>query len=511
MLLSYSLYAFSESMLAEYRAIRLNIQVSQQQQVAHSGIEVARHQLSSRNNFKRSQFEYFLATHEQSIGMIDGLNASFVFRHQNGTSRQLSPGMENESGKLNINSLPLQLSRADEARARLTALPGIDLRIADSILDWLDDDDNTRPAGAETSFYSQLGYRPRQGQVQSLGELLRVRGITPELLFGEDKNANSWLDANENDGDISAPRDNADDILDRGLSAWITVNGAESTLDENGSPKININGKRLDELYDALLPRLGKRAAQFVVAYRLEGPLRPSRLIEMDAKQRMQRRLETAEARLRKHLGIETPFENPGSEFKDTFRAGIDMSRTGSYQIESLLDLFGARVLATINTKQEILESPWEQNAPSLQATLGQLESILTTTPGLRRIDRINPVSAPREVLLTIPGFGDGQVNSIVQTRHRILANASAMDRFHSIAWLVTEAGLSFEHLQKAAPYLTAGGDRFRGFALGRLDGSSNQSVLSFVLDATEKTPVTLRTRTWRSIPRVTVRPSSQN
>lgn len=52
---------------------------------------------------------------------------------------------------------------------------------ADSLADWIDDDDQPRAHGAEAFWYAPLGIAPRNGPLQSIGELARVRGIGPRL------------------------------------------------------------------------------------------------------------------------------------------------------------------------------------------------------------------------------------------------------------------------------------------------------------------------------------------
>lgn len=58
--------------------------------------------------------------------------------------------------------------------------------LVDSILDWIDTDDLHRLHGAETAYYQGLPqpYRARNGEVESLDELLLVRGMTREILDG---------------------------------------------------------------------------------------------------------------------------------------------------------------------------------------------------------------------------------------------------------------------------------------------------------------------------------------
>lgn len=88
--------------------------------------------------------------------------------------------VEDERGLLPLN----QLSE-EQVRALFEEL-GVgdpDLRvISDSLLDWLDDDDEARPDGAEFPYYAQRGYAPRNGPLHSLEELRQVRGLTPALI-----------------------------------------------------------------------------------------------------------------------------------------------------------------------------------------------------------------------------------------------------------------------------------------------------------------------------------------
>jgi hypothetical protein len=58
--------------------------------------------------------------------------------------------------------------------------------VVDSILDWLDADDSARAHGAESDYYLGLRppYRAKDGWIDSVDELLKVRGVTPALFYG---------------------------------------------------------------------------------------------------------------------------------------------------------------------------------------------------------------------------------------------------------------------------------------------------------------------------------------
>jgi len=58
--------------------------------------------------------------------------------------------------------------------------------LAQAILDWIDGDDLRRARGAEAAEYRRLGldHLPRNGPIATLEEVLHVRGMTPEILYG---------------------------------------------------------------------------------------------------------------------------------------------------------------------------------------------------------------------------------------------------------------------------------------------------------------------------------------
>ncbi len=58
--------------------------------------------------------------------------------------------------------------------------------LVESIIDWIDDDDEQEPGGAESDFYlaSENPYNAKNGPMDSLDELLLIKGMTPALFFG---------------------------------------------------------------------------------------------------------------------------------------------------------------------------------------------------------------------------------------------------------------------------------------------------------------------------------------
>lgn len=110
----------------------------------------------------------------------------------------------------------------DEAQAR---------QVVDALVDWLDADDRESDHGAENSYYRSLdpSYSCKNGPIEYIEELLLVKGMTPQLLFGT--------------GTTKA------------LADYLTVFGDDGKININTAPRLLI--KSLDPLIgEDLLDRL---------------------------------------------------------------------------------------------------------------------------------------------------------------------------------------------------------------------------------------------------------------
>lgn len=92
---------------------------------------------------------------------------------------RLSIAVEDERGKVPMDTLSDEQVRRlfEGAGARGAQLD----TLIDSYLDWLDDDDDARPHGAEAPQYQALGIRPRNGTPVTVDELARLKGMSPAI------------------------------------------------------------------------------------------------------------------------------------------------------------------------------------------------------------------------------------------------------------------------------------------------------------------------------------------
>lgn len=101
---------------------------------------------------------------------IDGRTRSAEF-----AGSRLKIRIEDERGKVPLNLLD------DEYAERLVEVAGLansprGTIAAQSLVDWLDGDDEPHPEGAESEWYRARGIHPRNAPLQSIDELAQIRG-----------------------------------------------------------------------------------------------------------------------------------------------------------------------------------------------------------------------------------------------------------------------------------------------------------------------------------------------
>lgn len=150
-----------------------------------------------------------------------------------------------ESSKLNINSA---------TKEQLLWLPNMVEEIADAIIDWRDANDTTSGVGVEGGYYENMPYRYRirNGPFKTIRELMLVKGVTAELLYGEDTNFNGKLDYNERDKELTPPVDDGDDVLDKGWVDYLTCYSYDKNTDASGGARVNVNSANQNDMESSL-------------------------------------------------------------------------------------------------------------------------------------------------------------------------------------------------------------------------------------------------------------------
>jgi DNA uptake protein ComE-like DNA-binding protein len=170
---------------------------------------------------------------------------SVVAENLDGLVDTMRYGITPEASKLNINTA----SEAEIERLLMDVLAPMGVEnvpeLVAALLDWRDADDEQRSNGAETLYYETCNppYRAKNGPLDTIEELLLVKGFSAAILYGEDTNRNGILDGNENDGAATFPvYDNGDGQLQHGLASYITVWSGEAGTAGRGASGTGTGG-----------------------------------------------------------------------------------------------------------------------------------------------------------------------------------------------------------------------------------------------------------------------------
>lgn len=486
-LLSLAAYTFTEMMVLEAEASEFAARRARARVCADSAIEYAAAILGNRSEASDAVNLYHDPTAFAGVPVsVDGSSPTpglFTILapvESDAGAEQVRFGLIDESGKLNLNAVHSLNLDDEEVRQMLLAIPGMTDEAADGVLDWVDEDDEPRPCGAESDFYASLSppHITKNGPLETLDELLLVRGVTPELLYGEDANRNGLLDPNEDDGALSLPVDNADGLLDPGWSAYLTVYSGESNLRSDGEPRIDINDSTLVDLYDALEEALGADEARFIVAYRMFGATNvPSFDPDHDP--------DTEQALRAFSRGVTAQLAS-----EPVSRGGMNLSAGATVEVESLYELVDAEVEAEMESGgKETLSSPWTSDAASLAEAFPRLLGNVSTVRSESIEGRININQARPEVLLGIPAMDRQLAEAIVTAQPVSLSEPDSLLIRRTTAWLLAEGLADVTTMRQLDRYITARGDVYRLQALGHFDGRGPVSRVEAVIDATSYPP----------------------
>jgi hypothetical protein len=421
-------------------------------------------------------------------------------------------GLLDESAKLNLAVLQQwEQSEAGVSERALMNLPGMTETIAAAILDWIDADTTPRPSGAEAEYYTSRGlpYVPRNGVPASLEELLLVRDVGRYQLLGADVDVNYRVDGREMQVASATPGGGAT-ATNTPWSTMLTMYSAERNTTSEGQPRIDLNQDDLESLYAELEDVFDTEKAAFIIAYRQFGP--------DDTSGTRQPTTRRGAARPRPTTRSTSRSAGRGQDDPDRW---LDLSQPAQFEVESIFDLIGAQVLvppdrqgdsetdsryrrtrrratstgsadsiaaAEDEAEERIIRSPFEDDPAAMRDYLAELldRTAVDSRPVIR--GRINVHQAPREVLVGIPGVESDTVDRILSARLSHAGSEATIARRHAI-WLLAEEVVDLAQMKRLAPFVTGGGDVFRGQIVAVLDDSPLAARAEVVIDSTATPP----------------------
>lgn len=492
-MLALGAYAFTEIMLSHHEAALISSDQAQARALVDSGVASAQMflaqdeatRLNSGGDYDNpAAFQGLLVVDDEDPQRAGAVTCLSPALDADGNLAGIRYGLEDESTRLNVNALLVADNvLPNGGRQLLLGLPNMTEEIADAILDWIDPDDEPREFGVEIEYYSGLSpaYAPKNGPLDTVEELLLVRGVTPGLLLGYDVNRNGMLDAHESGG-------SSEPGMERGWSAYLTLFSKEANKNSAGEPRIDVNAEDLSKLHDDISSALSSDWATFIVAYRQNGPY------SADASGGMGGGGTGDGGGGDNGGGGNNGGGGSGGGGDDsgpvpTTAANVkpDFSKEASTTIAQLFDLVGAQVVIPAESEDGddlLLSSPVSETDLS---SLPEMVDKLTAWKGDFMPGRININQAPRPVLLGIPGINEQIVNDIISARVQDPAGEDASRQDET--WILMEGIVTLQEMRTLCPFITGGGDVKRGQFVGFFHGGGTSSRAEVVFDATESPP----------------------
>ena len=369
-------------------------------------------------------------------------------------------GLVDESGKLNLNTATLDM---------LQWLPRMTPDLAANIVSWRQSSTNTGTGSSSSSSssgssygvtpdaYSQLtaAYLCKSAPYETVDELRLVFGLTPDLLYGEDMNLNGILDANENDGDVTPPSDDANGLLDPGLFEYVTVWSREPSTASDGSQRVNVTN--ITDMTTLLQQKFNdSRAVQILQSAGLSAA--------------------TAGAR---GGGQGTGGASSGRGGTTTTGGGSTTGAGGSRGGGASGGTGGVVVAVTVPTFGSLLE--FYLKSGMTEDEFAQIADNITTTNSTNVTGLVNINTASQAVLSCIPGIGSNTAPAVVSYR---LSNAANLT---SVAWVANV--LDSNSAIQAGPYITARSYQFSAdiAAVGHFGRGFRR--VRFIFDISEGVP----------------------
>jgi len=155
--------------------------LTQAHYIARSGVEIARAILQEDDpsydglDERWGQFELLASLSQSLFG-----EGHFTGRISDENAKFNPNGLIDPYGNVN--------QKKKEQLERLLSLLEHDSDWIEALLDWLDPDDQRRPQGAERETYMarKNPYAPKNGPLDSLGEMLLIKGVDASILYGNE-------------------------------------------------------------------------------------------------------------------------------------------------------------------------------------------------------------------------------------------------------------------------------------------------------------------------------------
>ena len=501
-ILSLMAYQYSDRMTSEYQAAYNSHKYAQARSFADSGFQYTAALLASPDNITNllggnpynnpDMFANILVPDSESKGNA-GRFTLVAANDPNNSTGSYRAGVTDENGKININSFIKIDPTGNTLYAMLQKLPNMTPDIAASIVNWVLPSSATPiDGGALDDYYTTLSpsYQCKHGPFDTIDELLLVRGVTRELLFGSDLNRNGINDPDET---------SASGSVDRGWIDFLTVYSREPNRDDAGHALVWINDTDITTLYENLSSAVGEDLAKFIILYRQYGPSNTAGT---------QQSLVSSLLNL---VGVQTkPAATTTTVQGVLANYQVNLQKKPAQTFSTYFDMITAQVSVAgtgQGTKTTIYTSPLT-SPDQIAALLPILIKTTTLTQDAEIPARININTAPPEVLACLPNFTETDLTTILAARPQYSANQPIADNFKTIGWLFTDANIKVAVMRKMEKMLTTRSQVYHMMVVGSFDNQKGPTGrIEAIIDQNYGRPRIVFWRDWSELGKTNLPP----
>ena len=271
---------------------------------------------------------------------------------------------------------------------------------------------------------------------------------------------------------VSRMRRREDDgaALGRGWSDYLTCYGREVNVDSTGATRIDLNTVDLVELAGLLTPVVGQELSDYIVYTRATNkavaaaPLTASQVAA------------------------------PAGSLRDLVQTLLDKKAQGTRKLSSTMTLYGTQIPlppppsppGRPPNPAPVVTSPLNDPARLAQLLPLLLDKTSAST-GYELSPRVNVNSAPREVLLALPGLLDADADAMIAARSALTPTDPTT---LTGAWIVTQAKLPADKFKNIEKYIGGRTYTYRVHSVGYSGAPSGPaSRVEAVIDVALGTP----------------------
>ncbi|HYT95300.1 MAG TPA: hypothetical protein VEL76_41665, partial [Gemmataceae bacterium] len=376
-------------------------------------------------------------------------------------------------------------------------LPSMTDDIANSIVFWVDPKATPRSSGADATYYAGLTptYAPKNGPLDSIEELLLVKGVTPLLLYGYDKNRNGVIDPDETQ--------TGGDPNNVGWAPYLTIYSRELNVDSTGNKRIYVNDTNLQTLQTSLAA-VDADLATFIILCRLHAPtaipatglpknisLSPANSVNTGDLNLGTAKAANTIASLYDLIDVYVTIPPPDPKAKDaksTYVASPLMT-TSIRSTRSYSSGAGGSQLADLLPK--LLDKMTVKKDQQLYGRINlntASQTVLTALANAGTITQTTGTGTNQKVTSTSL-LSEADVTTILNTRPPLISTTPPEEVYQSPAWLITQAKLKVSTVKALEKYITTRSQVYRFQVIGYLDGGGPITRLDVAIDTNNGNP----------------------